>query len=603
MKFLKVIGIFVILFIIAFIGLILFAKSYLTDERLMTLVIPTVEKTLGRQIELKEMHVKIFKGIILKEIVIFEKDGGKKFLSSKELELKYQLLPLLRKKVVIDEISLTSPRFYIIRKRDGGFNFDGLTRSDRKKRHDKRAKAGISLLVSHIVMKDAIFSFHDETKVLPDISAQLGVNMKLKNLSHQGKAVSYSGDIDIQKVDLSYQGLKPTLKGKLKLNEKEANFDLLLGVKDETVSLKGKVTDYTTEPAINLDISTEKLKLDHIMALSKISKKVPSKKRKGKDKTTEKKDISVTGNIRIGRIVYKKMSEGPIDVGFKFKDDIINISKLQANIAKGLFSGTAKILVKAPEAKYKANINMKNIQPNLIAAFFMPQYRNLQTSLDGTVSIDNTLVDIDVIAKILEDKFNIKGKVQNYRKQPDINVNIVSKELNVDKILSLLDRDDKINKPVKKSKKEKDGVQDTKAKDFTARGIIDVKKVIYKKADIHNLKAIYTYDKNIFHLKEISGVFADGKFNIKGKVDFKKIGYEYNAFFDVRSVVVENLINTFIPKARDKIFGKLDFNFQFQGAGTEPLYLKKALKGEGYINLQDGKFKDTKWKDEKIPLW
>ncbi|MDY6862487.1 MAG: AsmA family protein [Thermodesulfobacteriota bacterium] len=589
MKFLKLIGIFIILLLAAIIGFTIFVKSYLTDERLRMLVLPTVEKALGRRIELKEMKVKIFKGITLKELLILGKDGEKEFVSSKELVLKYKFLPMLIKKLVIDELLLISPRIYITRTKDERFNFDDLVRVDRKK---GKGNAGISLLVSRVIIKDALLSFRDETKALPDIIAQIEANFELRTPVHD-RAFRYNGDVDVKKVDFSYGGFTSTFKGGLKMNEQETHFDLLSGINDETVFLKGSVKDYAESPVVNLDIHTDRFVLDRITAFPGFSKKDAKKKKGGNDKKTKNNNITVMGNISIDRIIYKKMSAGPIDTGFKFNNRTFDIYGLRINLAEGLLKGDAKILLIGPDPEYEANLNLKNIQPNRIIAYFMPQYSDLQTSLEGKVNVDSKQVDVTLAAGIFDDTLNIKGTVRNYRKQPDICINLTSKELNIDKLLSLLKGEKKVKRPEAELKKEKDDSIEKKGMDFTVRGEIDLKKVIYEKAEIYNLKGIYTYGKSIIRLENMGGGLAGGQFNIKGAVDLRKPGYEYRTSIDIRAFAVEYLVNTFIPQARDTVFGKLDFDLQIQGAGTEPEYLKKALNGKGSINVTDGKFIDT----------
>jgi uncharacterized protein involved in outer membrane biogenesis len=102
-----VVGIIVILII----ALSIFIKSFLTSDRLKGMILPQAEAVTGRKVNLDEIHVSLFKGIVAKGLSVKERDGQKDFIKVGEFILSYKLLPLLKKQVVLSKIEVASPSF------------------------------------------------------------------------------------------------------------------------------------------------------------------------------------------------------------------------------------------------------------------------------------------------------------------------------------------------------------------------------------------------------------------------------------------------------------------------------------------------------------
>jgi AsmA protein len=107
-------------------GLTLFAKSYLTDERIRSYLVDAAERSLGRKVGLGAIQVSIFKGISVKDFEIKEKDADAPFVKAESFVLRYQLLPLLSKSLVIDELKLVNARLHVQKNADGTFNFSDI---------------------------------------------------------------------------------------------------------------------------------------------------------------------------------------------------------------------------------------------------------------------------------------------------------------------------------------------------------------------------------------------------------------------------------------------------------------------------------------------
>jgi len=101
-------------------------KTMVTPEKIRATVIPLTERSLHRKVALENIHIGLFSGISLQDLLVRQKEGSDNFIAVKSLDLHYRFLPLLTGKVVIDHIKLVQPQIIVIRHPDGTFNFDDL---------------------------------------------------------------------------------------------------------------------------------------------------------------------------------------------------------------------------------------------------------------------------------------------------------------------------------------------------------------------------------------------------------------------------------------------------------------------------------------------
>lgn len=128
-KFWKIAGILTIVPILLGIGLVVLVQILVTPAMIKDRLLPEAEKVLQRRIVLGDIEVSLFSGIVLKDLQILEKTGDGTFVAADRIVLRYQLWPLLSKRVVVDEILLDAPQITLIRQADGNFNFSDLTQT------------------------------------------------------------------------------------------------------------------------------------------------------------------------------------------------------------------------------------------------------------------------------------------------------------------------------------------------------------------------------------------------------------------------------------------------------------------------------------------
>ena len=161
-KILKVAGITVGVLVALCAVILVLAKMVITPERVKNTVIPLAQKALQRPVRMGEIKVSIFSGIIIDKMEIREKDGEEMFLTANLVKLRYQFWPLLKKRIVVDEIMIDAPRIRVVRMPDGSFNYSDIMAKKKTAPEEQSEKKGdVNLLVTSVEVSNGELLFED----------------------------------------------------------------------------------------------------------------------------------------------------------------------------------------------------------------------------------------------------------------------------------------------------------------------------------------------------------------------------------------------------------------------------------------------------------
>jgi uncharacterized protein involved in outer membrane biogenesis len=544
-----------ILFAVVVIVLTVLIKIYITPESIRAFIVPEAEKNLNRKVSLGEINISLFKGIIVKDFAIKERDKKADFLTCKEFVLAYRLLPLLKKQVVIKELKLISPSVNIMRDPAGKFNFE-----DMGQKKETIGKAGekpspedkglpVSLLVDNISIKDAQFSFQDMKKELPTIKGSLSLDTNIK--SSKKSVIHSTGSLALK---LDSVNMHKKTKKRIENIDVDIDYDIDFDVKSKsltaervnltaqgiTTKISGKVKNLSTSPEIDLALSFPKTSLASVQnALAPFA---------------DMQGIVLSGNMRA-------------DIKIKGKPKKPELLKT---------TGTVRL--------EKAEIKQKTL--NIL--------------LDGSLKLKRDSVGINLKAASGKNSADLKGTVGSIFKNQKITLNVYSDFLNIDELIPA----SKNEKGKKSSEKKGTSAPVKSSKEatpinikLTADGEIKVKTARYKKIDIQDFYARYVFKNNILKITKMTGITGTGTFNLTSKIDFSKPGYKYNLSSNLDSLHAEEVINSLFPKAKDTILGLFSFDLKMNGAGTQPEKFKKNLVADGTFTLKDGKIMRNKISD------
>jgi len=541
----KALKIAVVLFIVAVValaGLSLFVRSYLTDERIRSYLVETAEKALGRKVGLGAIQVSIFKGISVKDFEIREKDSNDPFVKAEDFMLNYQLLPLLSKSLVIDELKLVNARLRIQKNADGTFNFSDISRPpdrDERKGHPPGAQGlPVALNVRSFSLKNTVIEYAEPAGKL--LKARILIDADLEITSPSAGVITSAGNFLLTAVEVV--------------------------LKDKPRPLK----DLTAQGTYRIAINTSSKKVD-IAEIKADVAKVPITM-KGYVSYADPLSFALDLNMRETKLETLQQAAAPF---------------LPEGTSLGGAASFAVSAEKSPGTKnrmtFKGHLNMSSVA--VTAKGYRPVF-------NGTVRFTPDLISFEGIKLVAgESSADISGQIKNYSEEPDLRISVKAKTLDLDAIMTSAASGQKgdTKKPASPSPKKEEKEFEPINKKVRAAGSVDIDNILFKGIAIQDLRTAYEFRDNIFRISSMTGNTLSGSFRLQSAVDLSKRGTAYTLSADTNGVRLEEIITAFAPKARDTLYGALYAKMDFSGAGTLTESVKRNLKGKGNFSVKNGK--------------
>lgn len=641
------------------IGLTVFIKIYVTPQRVKEFVIPAAERSLNRKIDIGEINISLLQGIGIKDFYIKETDGETDFVRCEEFVLKFRLLPLLSKRVVIDEIKLVSPGIRIERDKDGKYNFEDIgqkkeTEKPEEKKADDSGALPISLVVSSASISNAKLSVTDHKGGLPDIKSSADIDIRVESIS--GGELSARGSIDLtldeavidKKTKKRIKDITAGLRYAFKINTESDSIVIEkadLSLQKIPVSVIGEVTKFRTSPELDILISVPKTKVSEILetatlftdikGLSMSGDVEANVKLKGPVEKIETLKAETSVKLEKSAVSYDTFSSViDADMEAVLRTDSMNI--VRADLKVDSISASIKgdvtkldtdpyldIAVTVPETgaadivkTVSSFVNMKEVKLSgrvsadmrLKGAAGSPaslktdgqvllktvgiKYMDADAVLDGRLKFKDKTAGIDINGTYGRNSATVKGSIENYMGNQNINLNVYSKALYIDELepVLLLNKSKKSGTPSgKKGTPEQNTVREAEPFNLklSAAGEVKVDTAYYRDLVLNDFLMKYSFKNNKLNLIE-SGKAGKGSYNISTLMDLSRPGYTYSMSGNVDSFHIEEIVNTFFPKAKDTVFGRLTSNFKLNGAGTLPENMKRNLAADVDFIVKDG---------------
>jgi AsmA protein len=537
----KMLAVIAAVLIVTVVGFTLFVKSYLTDERIRTLVTESAEKSLHRKVSLGAISVSIFSGISVKDFAIREKDSDQAFLKADAFVLKYQFLPLLSKRLIIDEFAVESPRIVITKKADGSFNFSDITRPKEEAAGEKKGEVSglpVNLSVKSLRIDKARLEYDDPGGAIRRAVVDLDAEMALRAVSN--KVIGSSG--------------------KVKMNLVEAL------LKDRSKPVKAVTISVQYQSEVNLT--------DRKIDISEASIAGVGA------------DASLKGQVNYG---------DPLSYAITVKASQVNLAAVQKSAAGflpegvGLDGGLSVDLtaeqkpIKDAKPTFRGEIVLRN------AAM---QTKSMRPVLDGAITLSPDRIDFRALKLVAGGSTaDITGQVLNYATSPNLRIDVASAMLNLDSLMPFAAPGAPTGAAPAAKKNEKEfGPLKSKLR---AEGNADIKRMVFKGITVQNMKAHYLFQDNVFSLAPLSGGTLSGSFMIRARADLSKPGSAYSLTAETSGVKLEEITSAFAPKAKEKLFGSLSVRAEISGAGSMAASMKRNLKGKGSFSVKGGKIRNA----------
>jgi AsmA protein len=622
------IGAVLVLLVIA---LIVLATVLITPERVKETLIPLAEENIQRKIELGDIEVSLLSGIEIHGLKLYEKNGRDLFVSTDMVRLKYQLLPLLAMKVVVDEVRLEKPNIRVVRFKDGRFNYSDLidganTDSTVKETQppqttepaNSESSTPLSLLVSNLLLQDGhlIFLDHVLNDKAPYRYEVSGLQVAAKGVSLTGKIPlsvqcqlnespltldghvnlqPFSVDFDIAVKALDVVAFGPYLREILPGNLGGAKLSLesnLLGSFDD-FGVKGSVSladlDLLLDamPEAPLEDTEVKVDFDILMAHKKDLLQIHSF------------DLDFNG-IKVGVVgkITSVLAEPTLDITLLVTDLKIRqaidavprslVGEISSLDPAGSLSAEASLAgpLDKPQSLLKsARLDLEDVEATA---------GGQRPAFSGRLLLSGDHLNSEGLqVRLGDNNADIKLTASRLFTPPVVvNADITSKKFLLEPLLmgsaSPIAAAEEVTTGSNKGKSDDEELGPFDIPVY-ATGKISLTEALWKDLVISDFIARYELKDNIFKLSQMDGNVAGGSFNSTARVDLRKKGLAYNANLGLNAIQADPILTAFLPKTAGTLFGAMNLSFDLDGRGCQWKSISRNLSGVGDMLVSDGR--------------
>jgi uncharacterized protein involved in outer membrane biogenesis len=327
-------------------------RIWLPAEKVRGLIVEQAGKALQREVRLKSVSLGVVRGLVVEGLEVSEKPDFKAgvFAGVETFRFRIRWLPLLRKRVVIDEISAAGPSLSVVQLKPGVFNFsDLLAAPSAKAPQSKAASGGLSLPfalhASLIALKDGRIAYVDKVSgaqwrvgkakgTIKDLSLAKPFGVEAGMLVEQAApgslkaTLDFDGQVDltwmsagklsldIKKLSADLSGLALTLAGPVQLDGDTLKAQDLKGrLGGGALSIKVVVRDFNKAPDAQLEASLGELDAAKLLEIkdsaagprspapaSMTAKALPKGRQDG---GASAPPMKTSGKVSVGKILYR----------------------------------------------------------------------------------------------------------------------------------------------------------------------------------------------------------------------------------------------------------------------------------------------------------
>jgi uncharacterized protein involved in outer membrane biogenesis len=401
-RFGKIVLVFGLAVVVLFVALTIFVRVYLTDDRIKAYIIPEAEKALDRNVAIGDIHVGLLRGISIDDFIIREKDRQDAFITMKSFVLRYELLPLLRKKFVVREIHLQEPTVRIARDKSGTFNFESLAVLTAKPAEPTQKVPGaaaalpIALTVDRIRIEKAKLVLQDALGELPTIQTDANAQISV-SAGTDLSSLRYQGALDFI-VDAAYGDINPHLKGKGEFDQNTIRFNFVAQIDKEQIQFDGTIQNYAKTPNITLNGASDIVNIDHLIDLTAGLPQpgaTEARPKKTKQATAPPKaptagippGLVAQGRIEVAKALYKGMTIKNFIMQYALDKGILTIADLRAQTFSGEVHSDLQMDLNQPDIVFTGKAGVRSLALTDLESI-LP--RQLSDTVSGTLGSDLT---------------------------------------------------------------------------------------------------------------------------------------------------------------------------------------------------------------------
>lgn len=364
MKMKKIVFAILLTFLLLGLAGILYLKSYFTQERIKALFLPALENKLHGKISIDNFGFSFIRGIELSGINV--QMEGKKGVSSFQCEqalLRPRLFPLIFGQLVVSEIRLMRPQFFILGGAESIAAFPAglLKRESGGEREEKKSKERET---TSIVVEGLKIEKGDILLINPEGSGFLPPLLQLEAIDFAASNLSLSSSIPFS-FSGKFKGIESDplrIRGLISPREKSGEMNIAwekLQVKSLNKALRA-THPFLTQGEVDLELRLNIKEASPLVsegrikvAGARLARSEPAgKKGRGNNDDVDAEAIyhltvnpgkGVEGKIEKARLVYRNLEMKEVESTFSWQEKTLNLTQVKANVGKGLIQGQGTI--------------------------------------------------------------------------------------------------------------------------------------------------------------------------------------------------------------------------------------------------------------------
>lgn len=408
------------LFCVLLVGASFALKAYLSDARLRSLIVPPLEKTLGRTVDIGQINVSLFSGVQVYDFSIKEANGADDFISSSRFVIFYNLLPLIQGKFVISEIRFVDPSIHVFRDTDGVFNFQSLVILTKKKKEAEQGDSEqvsvaeqpslpFSVEVENFVIENGMVSVRDELGVLPETNVITNSEIHL-GVGHNVTDYYYNGEIRFI-IDTLYKGVELHNEGRVGFDETRCDYSADILLDKQGLQITGSVADYKAGyPPLIFNMYSEELNVDRLLqSLANLSQKSEEKEARKPEVVVQKKpefagvspELNVHGEIQFNKVKMKGLLVEDFKLQYGLEKSVFTITDLTGRTLGGEIRGEVTADLQT-DPSYEGKFAGHEFQLGQIQKTYIAHSPATMTGgVSGAISFKGSGIDPEVIKQKL----------------------------------------------------------------------------------------------------------------------------------------------------------------------------------------------------------
>lgn len=625
-----------LLFILGFIflviiGLVVLIQTQVTPEKLRKHLLPAAEETLQRKLAFGDIEIGLLAGVTIANLTVKQKNSQDDFISVKSLKLNYRLLSLLRGKIEIDQIFFEQPQIKVTRFANGNFNFDDLKArlqgtTDKKVATEKYLSVKdvpLKLLVKEVKISDGLIHFTDQyrnertpyryrldqvnlnaRKITLDKHFPVDLSVILNDaqidVSGHYNIAAQSGDLVIHSAPLNVVQFAPYFRDIIpfKLGSAFLTTNLEIDIQPKLLRSKGKF-EFTQLGLTALKDSQLHFKNANLAADYSLSYDLTSQRLNLSTLLLNFNDLhaGIEGQVFLGRsepFISSKLTLDQIDLR-KVMQVVPKslIRDYQKYSLAGIVSGRVNFngaVTSGLEILQDATLSLQDVQVSA---------KNIRAGISGDISYKDDAISASKLALKygeLEADLNLKAE-DLFDSVPRAEFQMTAGVLDLNSLKSDQPQESLSSHPA-------NGHIDTPQQMFNEDigpffipaeivGHISAEKILFKQLQLDQFVADIDLRNNQLSVSNAKAAIADGQIDAVAVVDLGIRGLAYHGQMNIVQPNIVTLMSGLLPQSGQSISGRLSWQNNFSGRGTDATSLFDQLQLDGEYHLVNGVVKGS----------